>query len=84
MRINLRGGNALVPQQFLHVADVESSFQPLGGAGVAQHVWGEGFVDSLVGGELVQRGAHARWGVRCSLGLASCNDSQVDIEVCYD
>lgn len=35
---------------------------PLGGAGVAQHVWGDGFVDSRAEGDLVQRGAQALGG----------------------
>lgn len=41
MGVNLRRRNAVVSQQLLHIADVQPGFQPLRGAGVAQHMGGD-------------------------------------------
>ena len=46
MRINLGGGDAGMPQEFLHRADVSAVHKKIGGKGMAQSVRMDRFYDA--------------------------------------
>ena len=59
VRINLRGGDIAVPEQFLHRAQIAAGFEQMAGKGMAQHVRMDMASQAGIGGEFAQPLLHA-------------------------
>lgn len=71
--VDFGGGDAVVAQEFLYVADVHAGFQEVGGGAVAQHVGGDvAFQGGFFGGAGDEFAQELRGG-----GFAGGGDEQV-------